>query len=200
MESRYHAHRIGGTVRRYYSFGNDECAEELVAYWNEKMAQIAERVEKIPEEERTRTVYYLSSANITRVNTGDWGRVWVDAVSATSAVPEEGPNGDVIPEKAMAWAPNVIVVQGGSDPSALLDDPTLQDMKAIQADEVHSCPIGGSWWDRLSPETPLGFLWLAQTVFPGYFDDINLEQETIDFFKRFYSYDLPQDEYEAFFG
>lgn len=55
-------------------------------------------------------------------------------------------------------------------------------------------------WDRLSPETPLGFLWLAQTVFPGYFDDTGLEQETVDFFKRFYSYDLPQDEYEAFFG
>ena len=50
-------------------FGNDE----LVAYWNEKMAQIAERVEKIPEEERTRTVYYLSSTNIIRTNTGDWG-------------------------------------------------------------------------------------------------------------------------------
>lgn len=72
-------------------FGNDERAEELVAYWNEKMAQIAERVEKILEEERTRTVYYLSSANITRANTGDWGRVWVDAVGATFAVPEEGP-------------------------------------------------------------------------------------------------------------
>lgn len=108
------------------------------------MAQNAEYVEKIHEEERTSTVYYLSSANIIRTNTGDWGRVWVDAVGATSAVPEEGPNGDVTPEKAMAWDPDVIVVQGGSDPSALLDGPTPQGMKAIQADEVHSCPIGGS--------------------------------------------------------
>lgn len=126
--------------------------------------------------------------------------MWVDAVGATFVVPEEGLNGDVAPETAMAWDPDVIIVQGGSDLSALLDDPTLQNMKAIQAGEVHSCPIGGFWWDRLLSETPLGFLWLAQTVFPGYFDDIDLEQETVDFFKRFYSYDLPQDEYKAFFG
>ena len=86
--------------------GNDERAEELVAYWDGKMAQIAERVEKIPE---------------------------------------EGLNGDVTPEKARAWGPDVIVVQGGSDPSALLDDSTLQGMKEIQAGGVHSCPIGGSW-------------------------------------------------------
>lgn len=126
--------------------------------------------------------------------------MWVDAVGATFVVPEEGLNGDVAPETAMAWDPDVIIVQGGSDLSALLDDPTLQNMKAIQAGEVHSCPIGGFWWDRLLSETPLRFLWLAQTVFPGYFDDIDLEQETVDFFKRFYSYDLPQDEYKAFFG
>lgn len=76
--------------------------------------------------------------DIIRTNTGDWGRVWVDAVGATSAVPEEGPNGDVIPEKAMAWDPDIIVVQGGSDPSALLDDPTLQD----QVKPVHLVNAG----------------------------------------------------------
>ena len=64
-------------------------------------------------------------------------------MSATFAVPEKDLNGDITPEKAMARDPDIIVVQGGSDPSALLDDPTLQDMKAIQAGGVHSCPIVG---------------------------------------------------------
>lgn len=144
-------------------------------------------------------LYCPSSADITKANTGDWGRVWVDTVGAAFAVSEEDLGGGTALENAMAWDPDV-VVQGGSDLPALLDGPTLQGMKAIRAGEVHSCPIGGFWWDRPSPEVPLRFLWLAQTVFPGYFDDIDLEQETIDFFKRFYSCDLPQDENEAFFG
>ena len=181
-------------------FGNDERGEELVAYWDEKLAQIAERVEKLPEEERAKTVYYLSGADITKANTGDWGRTWVDVVGATFAVPETDLNGDITPEMAIGWDPDAIVIQGGSDVNELLNEPKVQDMKAIQAGEVHSCPIGGFWWDRPSPEAPLAFIWLAQTVHPGYFDDIDLEQETVDFFKRFYGYDLPHEEYEAFFG
>ena len=181
-------------------FGNEERGKELVAYWDEKMAQIAERVEKLPADLRERKVYYLSKPDITKANTGEWGRVWVDKIGATFAVPEADLNGDVTPEKALLWDPDVIVIQGGSDIQELLDEPSVQDMKAIQNGEVYSCPIGGFWWDRPSAESPLGFLWLAQTVFPGYFDDIDLEQETVDFFKRFYEYDLPQDEYEAFFG
>lgn len=181
-------------------FGNDERGEELVAYWDEKLGQIAERVEKLPEEERAKTVYYLSGADITKANKGDWGRTWIDTVGATFAVPETDLNGDVTPEMAIGWDPDVIVIQGGDDLNELLNEPKVQDMKAIQNGEVYSCPIGGFWWDRPSPEAPLAFLWLAQTVHPGYFDDIDLEQETVDFFKRFYGYDLPHDEYETFFG
>ena len=181
-------------------FGNDERAEELVGWWDDMMAKIAERVERLPEDQRARKVYYLGSPVITKANTGDWGRVWVDTIGATFAVPEADLNGDVTLEKALGWNPDVIVVQGGKDISELTDDPTVQDIAAVQNGEVHSCPIGAFWWDRPSPEAPLGFLWLAQTVFPGYFDDIDLHQETVDFFKRFYGYDLPQEEYDSFFG
>lgn len=182
-------------------FGNDERGQELVDYWNEKLGVIAERVAELPDEERAKKVYYLSKPDITKANTGDWGRNWIDACGVTFAVPEEDLNGDVTAEKAIGWDPDYIVIQGGNgDASELLGDETLQDMKAVKAGEIHVCPIGGFWWDRPSAEAPLAFLWLAQTVHPGYFDDINLEQETVDFFKRFYAYDLPQDEYASFFA
>lgn len=183
-------------------FGNEERAQELVDYWDETLGKVAERVEKLPAEERAKKVYYLSKPDITKANKGDWGRTWIDAVGATFAVPEEDLKGDVTAEKAMAWDPDVIVIQGGKgkDVNDLLGDEALKDMKAIQNGEVHLCPIGGFWWDRPSPEAPLAFIWLAQTVFPGYFDDIDLEQETVDFFKRFYGYDLTDEEYRSFFG
>ena len=182
-------------------FGNDERGQELVDYWDEKLGLIAERVAALPEEERAKTVYYISKPDITKANTGDWGRNWLDACGVTFAVPEEDLNGDITAEKAIGWDPDYIVIQGGNgDVSELLNEPTVQDMKAIQSGEVHICPIGGFWWDRPSAEAPLAFLWLAQITHPGYFDDIDLEQETVDFFKRFYNYDLPQEEYESFFA
>ena len=182
-------------------FGNDERGQELVDYWDEKLDLIAERVAALPEEERAKTVYYISKPDITKANTGDWGRSWLDACGVTFAVPEEDLNGDITAEKAIGWDPDYIVIQGGrGDVSELLNEPTVQDMKAIQSGEVHTCPIGGFWWDRPSAEAPLAFLWLAQITHPGYFNDIDLEQETVDFVKRFYNYDLPQKEYESLFA
>lgn len=182
-------------------FGNEERAQELVDWWDEVMGKIEERVAKLPEEELAKKVYYISSPNITKGNTGDWGRTWIDTIGATFAVPEEDLNGDITPELAIMWNPDVIVIQGGNgDINELLDDPVVQDINAIKNGEVYNCPIGGFWWDRPSPEAPLSYIWLAQTVHPGYFDDIDLKQETVDFFKRFYGYDLPDDEYESFFA
>ena len=62
----------------------------------------------------------------------------------------------------------VIVVQGGSNLDELYGAEQVQDLKAIKNKQVFSIPIGGFWWDRPSPEATLGFLWLAQTVYPEY--------------------------------
>ncbi len=97
-------------------------------------------------------------------------------------------------EKALEWDPDVIVVQGGNDLNELYAAEQIQEMKAIKNKQVFSCPIAGFWWDRPSPEATLGFLWLAQTVYPDYMQDIDLEAETKAFFKEFYGYELSDEE------
>ena len=114
-------------------------------------------------------------------------------------MPETDLNGDVTVEKALEWDPDIIVVQGGSNLDELYGAEQVQDLKAIKNKQVFSIPIGGFWWDRPSPEATLGFLWLAQTVYPEYMGDIDLAAETKDFFKEFYGYDLSDDEYASFF-
>ena len=68
----------------------------------------------MPDAER-KSVYYISNATITKANTGDWGRTWIDGVGADFAVPETDLNGEVTVEKVLEWDPDVIIVQGGSD-------------------------------------------------------------------------------------
>lgn len=177
---------------------NEGQARRLVDHWNEKLGDLEGRVADISGADRKK-VYYLRSADITKANLGDWGRTWVDAIGADFAVPESDLNGDVTVEKVLEWDPDVIVVQGGSDLNELYSAEQVQDLKAIKNKQVFSVPIGGFWWDRPSPEATLGFQWLAQTVYPDHMEDVDLEAETKAFFKEFYGYELPDDEYQSFF-
>ncbi len=72
-------------------------------------------------------------------------------------------------------------------------------MTAIKNKAVYACPIGAFWWDRPSPESPLGFIWLAQTLYPEQMKEIDLKQETLDFYEIFYNYKLSDEEYASFF-
>ena len=179
--------------------GDEQKAEDLVAHWDRVLGGLAEKVAAIPEGERKK-VYYLSAPDVTKANLGDWGRTWVDTVGGVFAVPEADLNGDVTIEKALEWDPDVIVIQGGKDINAIYESEQVQDMKAIKNKQVFSVPIAGFWWDRPSPEATLGFLWLAQTVYPDYMADIDLKAETFAFFKEFYGYELTDEEYLSFFG
>ena len=176
--------------------GNEETAQELVDYWDEKIAMVEQAVAQVPESER-KVVYYTGS-EITQANTSGWTWPLIETSGGISAVPEEI-QGEVNVEDVIAWNPDVIIVQGGTDTSGLLSDERIQDVTAIAQGEVYQCPIGAFWWDRPSPESPLAFMWLAKTLYPEYTQDIDLKAETKAFFQQFYQYELSDEEYESFF-
>ena len=49
-------------------------------------------------------------------------------------------------------------------------------------------------WDRYSAEEALQVLWAAQAFHPEQFKDIDLVQETREFYKTYYGYNLTEDE------
>lgn len=175
---------------------NDKKAEALVKHWNDTLSDLDKIVSKIPESEK-KTVYYTGKV-ITKANAGAWGREWIKGAGGVFAVPEDV-TGDISVEQVMEWNPDVVITQGGNGTADLLGDARIQDMNAIKNNEVYECPIGGFWWDRPSPESTLGFLWLAKTLYPEYTKDIDLKKETKDFYKEFYEYDLSDEEYASFF-
>ncbi len=175
---------------------NEEKAEQLVNYWEEKIALVNRLVSAVPESKR-KTVYYTSKS-ITDANTGDWGQSWI-RTSGGINVFEGSFKGDVSVEQVMEWDPDVILTHASSGISEVMNDKRVQELKAIKNKEVYQTPTGAFWWDRPSPESPLSFLWLAKTLYPDYTAEIDLKAETIAFFKTFYGYDLSDTEYESFF-
>lgn len=184
--------------------GNPERAQQLVDYYNEKVTMVQEMVSKVPESEK-KTVYYISGGKITSASSGVWGDSLITAAGGINVTKEfaTGAKGaEISVEQVMDWNPDVIVTQkgnGSENLEAVLGDTRITDLAAMQNSQVYQFPIGAFWWDRPSPEAPLGVMWLAKTLYPEYTQDIDLEKETKEFYKTFYNYDLSDEDYNSFF-
>ena len=177
--------------------GREAEARRLVDYWNEKLGWVETLVGRVPEKERK--VVYYTGKTITKASASDWGWHWIRGSGGICAL-EETPKGEIGVEQVMRIDPDIIVTQQGNGTADILEDPRIQDLKAVKNKAVHECPIGAFWWDRPSPESPLGFMWLAKLLYPDYTREIDLEKETREFFREFYRYELTDEEYRSFFG
>lgn len=178
--------------------GVEQDADKLRDYWQEKMTYVQDMLKDIPENER-KTVYYTGD-DITAANNGEWGKSFINLINADFAMKDIPAGSEVSVEQVLNINPDVIIKQkNDKGVSTILNDERITKLKAVESKDVYQCPIGAFWWDRPSPESPLGFMWLAKTVYPEYTKDIDLIKETKDFFKEFYHYDLTDEEYNSFF-
>ncbi|WP_034642982.1 ABC transporter substrate-binding protein [Desulfovibrio inopinatus] len=180
--------------------GNEQRAQALVEYWKDKLDLVQDRVSTIPKEKRLR-VYYMSTDILKTEGKAWWTQDLLDTCGAVNVAADIGPARETTIEKLLEWNPEVIVAQGvkGKDRvHDILNDPRLRDLQAVKTGRVYEFPIGAFWWNRPSPEAPLGFLWLTQTLYPEAMNDIDMKRETKDFFKTFFEYDLSDEEYASF--
>lgn len=180
---------------------NKEKSEALLTYWDTKMNMVKDMVSKVPEKERKK-VYYAGES-ITKASSGIWGDSLITGsggINVTSNI-AEGANGkEVSVEQVFKWEPEVIVTQKTNKGlKNFNEDDRIKDLEAIKNKKLYQFPSGAFWWDRPSPEAPLGFMWLATTLYPEYTKDLDLKKETKEFYKNFYNYDLSDEEYNSFF-
>lgn len=181
--------------------GKEDKAKRLVTYWDEKIKLINDRVSQIPKEKRKR-VYY-AGGQLLKTEGGQW---WTNELVNTSGgifvSKDLGTSREISIEQLINWDPDVIIVSREGDKSSIAreikKDPRVRDLKAVKKGAVYDFPMGAFWWNRPSPEAPLGFMWLAKTLYPDETKDIDLKAETKKFYKEFYEYDLSDEEYESF--
>jgi len=164
------------------------------------MAYVYAMVSKVPADQKKSVLY--TSKDLSSVSGKNvWGNDLITASGGINSAAEiTESSSKVSVEQIMKWNPDVIIVQkNGNAAEQLKKDPRISDLKAIKSGQVFEVPIGAFWWDRPSPESPLGFMWLATKLYPEYTKDIDLKKESKEFFKEFYNYDLSDEEYNSFF-
>ncbi len=152
---------------------------------------IANRIAAIPQDKRPR-VLHINNINPLRVDGRDTIiDEWIRLSGGRNAA--DGLTGNMKPvsiEQVLAWQPDIIIV-GGSVKDPL---PSAQNgwagVKAVMDGRVYHNPMGVFLWDRYSTEFALQLQWASKLMAPQLFQDVDMVQQTKDFYRRFFHYEL----------
>jgi iron complex transport system substrate-binding protein len=83
-----------------------------------------------------------------------------------------------------------MIIVGRQYPVALVtDDPRWRHVSAVRNGYVHPSPAGVFYWDG-GPESALMMLFIAKTLYPETFADLDMIAEIKSFYARFYRFVL----------
>ena len=169
-------------------------AQEFVDYYRSNIELVQERIADVPEDERP-TVYYVGGTTPFDTKIKGNGIEFVTNAGGRFALsPEDlGDGKEVTAEQLLAVDPDVIIVGTNNRPKgyeALMSDDALSGLSALKSGQVYKTPQGTLPWDTFGPEQSMAVLWMAKTLYPDRFEDIDLKAEMTEFYEKFYGYEL----------
>lgn len=179
-------------------------ATAISDFWNNRLKLLKDDAAKIPAD-KLKKVYYMLGTPL-KTDGSAWGQELITIAGGIN-VAQKVDNANLISvEQLLEWNPEVIIMSSNIGPTKnsfvktedLRNNSQMSDLDAVLHNQMYQCPIGAFWWDRPSPESILGFMWLAKTLHPDIFNNINLTQETKEFFQTFYHTSLTDQEIESF--
>ncbi len=175
------------------AIGAVEKAEAYNAYYRETADRVSERISAIPAEQRVRVYHSVNEATRTDARDtlpADWLAVaGADNVSLDAELRLSGDKYFASIEQILLWDPEVILVNEEGVDEYILENEHWTNLQAVKNRRVYKLPNGISRWGHPgSLETPLAILWTAKTLYPAAFADVDMVQETIDFYQRFFDF------------
>jgi iron complex transport system substrate-binding protein len=176
-------------------------AEAWIAYYEDVINRVMEQTSDLTEAERPAVLMVGEEA--LRVISGEMYQTDIIAAAGGRSVSADltGAWNDVNLEQIVLWNPDVIVIvpYGRVMPEDLLNSPEWQAVAAVQNGRVFKMPSWVAPWDTPVPDSVLGVIWLAETLFPERVD-LDCAAETVRFFAEFYQHEIPLAEAAAVCG
>jgi iron complex transport system substrate-binding protein len=182
----------------------DDLAKQRYAAWREELSNtidlIASRTAALTDDECP-VVYWGNT----------WGTDFLSSVKYSAyqymvslcggklvSSDEGGEFPGISKEQLLEWNPDIVLVDNhGGVPdlvvSKIYENKDWQSMRAIQNGAVYRIPSGVFFMDRGSTQA-LMLIWLAKTLQPEIFDDLDLPLKLQEYYRSYYSYDLSEEE------
>lgn len=181
---------LGGTYQ--------EKLEKWCQYQEDWEKTITEKLKDIPEEDKP-ILYYCSAQQSDSLTAtfatdsicGSWTTICGARYLGSFA---SDPNAsELTEEEILEINPDVIIVGGIQQASAyekLKDNEVWSDVNAVKNEKYYLAPMGIFSWCRFGMESAMMLPWLAQTLYPDIFTDIDMNQIVYEFYKDFAGVEL----------
>ncbi|HHX87217.1 MAG TPA: ABC transporter substrate-binding protein, partial [Firmicutes bacterium] len=185
--------------------GEDEVkiAEEYAEYFDKKLQMVTAITSTIPEDERPKVYWARQELLMTSGGNSDVPEL-ID-LAGGNCVHRDLPGGgktEINMEQLLEWDPDFIFVDhagsSGNAPaeevvSAMVDDERFSQLTAVQQEQVKICPTGVFFWGA-GQQRILLLMWMAKTLCPDKFIDLDMENELKYFYEKFFDYKLSDDQ------
>jgi iron complex transport system substrate-binding protein len=164
-------------------------AESLAQYAEATVAEITQRVARIPRDARPRVYYGRGPRGL---DTGLLGSINVESlerVGAINVAAELGRGGlvQVSVEQVLRWDPEVILTTDPNFAASVRTDPLWRSITAVKQGRMHLAPAVPFGWIDFPPSVNrlVGLRWLAKLLYPVAFPE-DLQPFVREFYTRFY--------------
>lgn len=177
----------------------EERLDDILGYYDSQQERVTERLRDLSREEEPRVLLLQYSDRGGEVAFNVPPASWIQTVLVersggrpiwTGAA--QGGGWTVVNfEQIAAWNPDKVFVVNyfsGVDQvvEKLREDPKWQSLAAVQEGELYGFPKDFYSWDQPDPRWILGLTWLAKSMHPTRFSDVDIETELVTFFEEMY--------------
>lgn len=180
------------------AIGQDERAEELVQFIEEKIRKFSGLTDAIENKPR---VMMTSKSSETRVSTDEMLQNQMiemgGGVSVTAGYQLADFWAEVDMEQIIAWNPEVIFVPPYANYSIqedILENPRWADISAVQNQRIYQFPSLLDPWDYPTAASVLGLCWTFNTLHPEIYSFDELMEDVNDFYQFVYGVTFSAEE------
>ncbi|WP_447873694.1 ABC transporter substrate-binding protein [Serratia fonticola] len=168
--------------------GREAQADEMVKDVFQQRALVARRLHDIPEDQQVRV--YMANPDLTTYGSGKYTGLMMQHAGAVNVAAKDIQGfKQVSIEDVLKWNPAVIFVQERYPDvvQQILTSPQWQAIDAVKHKRVYLMPEYAKAWGYPMPEAlALGELWMAKTLYPQRFTDVDLQQHVDAYYQRYY--------------
>ncbi len=168
-------------------FNMQDHAKEYIDYYD-NIVEITKRRTKDIKNRKSALFLRVSTLMIPMVSTSNDIFKKAGGISASEHIKKE--HAVINREQLFVLDPDYLFVWGKGDLKLAYNDPKFKDLKAVKNHNVYAVPLGAFFWTNYTPEQALCILWATKKMYPEQFKDIDMQKETLDFYRRFMDKEL----------
>jgi len=198
MEEQIYAYQLVGEVAgEKFSLKT----EQICSFYRDTVDKIKVVAAQIPPKERVNVYHAINE--VVRCDGGQsLGADWTltAACNNVSALDKAALAADdyyTTPEQIFVWDPDLIICNEPSTAEYLQTQQRWQGLRAVYEDSVLTIPVAASrWGQKGSTETFFALMWLAKTVYPAYFTQLDLQAEVSNYYRDIIGQEISFTDYE----